>query len=94
VTWASTSEMTLSVITEYVPWRLHLIQSSLTREQALFLLAGSCKGFRELLHKIRHPFRVTSSMIGVNESGEVRVWWNQNFSKNNFGFILNTGIRM
>lgn len=68
--------MEVTVVTDYVPWRLHLSPQTFTYEQALFLLDGSVKGFRELLHKIKTPFLIDSYMIGVDYKGEVKVWWN------------------
>ena len=48
--------MEATVVTEYVPWRLHLYHRSLTYEQALFLLEGALNGLRELLHRVKTPF--------------------------------------
>lgn len=38
--------MQVTVVTDYIPWRFHLINKNITYEQALFLLDGSVKGFR------------------------------------------------
>lgn len=33
-------------------------------------------------------------MIGVDESGEVKVWWNEFFYRSNFGFAVNGEIKL
>jgi hypothetical protein len=38
--------MEISVVTDYVPWRLHVETCTLTPEQALLILDGACRGFR------------------------------------------------
>ena len=72
--------MEVSVVSDYVPWRLHQHMVPLTQSQMLLLLDGASRGFRELLHRIRTPFKPMESMVGINDSGVVKVWWNDNFS--------------
>ncbi len=86
--------MEITIVTDYVPWRLHLNQNPITYEQALFLLDGSVRGFRELLHRIKVPFLVQSYMIGVDGSGSVRVWWNERFQNSHFSFALNSDVKL
>lgn len=86
--------MEITIVTDYVPWRLHLNQNQITYEQALFLLEGSVRGFRELLHRIKVPFLVQSYMIGVDGNGNVRVWWNERFQNSHFSFPLNSDIKL
>lgn len=86
--------MEATVVAEYVPWRFHLEQGKITYEQALLLLDGSLKGFRELLHKIKIPFLIQKYMIGVDYKGDVKVWWNENFHKNKFSFRLTSETRL
>lgn len=38
--------MEVSVVTDYVPWRLGVEPGTLNKHQALFLLDGACRGFR------------------------------------------------
>lgn len=71
-----------------MPWRLEQSKEALGRDEALFLLAGACKGFRELLHRVRVAFQVEAFMIGVNDAGVVKVWWNNDFSKSKFGMMM------
>jgi len=68
--------MEVSIVSDYVPYRLHLSQKQLTREEGLFLLDGCLRGFRELLHRVRTPFPIEAFMIGVDGNGQVKVWWN------------------
>jgi hypothetical protein len=86
--------MEVSVVTDYVPWRLGVEKTKLTREQALFLLEGACRGFRELLHRVRFPFLVQPGMVGVDGSGQVRVWWNDLFHRSNFGFTMGPNVKL
>ena len=86
--------MQISVLTDYVPWRLHLINRIITYEEALFLLDVAFRGFRELLHRLKFPFLVEDYMIGVDINSSVRVWWNQNFYKNNFPFTLTSEVKL
>jgi hypothetical protein len=88
------AKMQVSVVTDYVPFRLHQAVSPLTVEQALFLLDGALRGFRELLHRVRTPFPVHEWMVGVDGEGKVRVWWNENFSCNHFGFPATGEVRL
>lgn len=81
-------EMEINVVTEYIPWRLDVHNKVISYEEALFLLNGSFRGFRELLHRIRFPFLVYDYMIGIDINGDVRVWWNREFSRNRFPFTL------
>lgn len=55
---------------------------------------GSLRGFRELLHRTRTPFIIKDYMIGVDGSGEVKVWWNHAFYNSTFGFPLNGDIKL
>lgn len=86
--------MEVTVVSDYIPWRFHLEQGNITYEQALLLLEGSLKGFRELLHKIKTPFLVDRYMIGVDYKGEVKVWWNEHFHRNKFSFKLTSETRL
>jgi len=52
------ASMEVTVVTEYVPWRLHRQSKKLTYEQALFLIDGATKGIRELLHRTKSPFLI------------------------------------
>ena len=85
--------MQISVVTDYVPWRLHL-ENEVTTEQALFLLEGACRGFRELLHRVHSPFIIQGNMIGVDAAGSVKVWWNELFYRSNFGFTMNQNVKL
>lgn len=78
----------VSIVADFVPWRLDQQKEIVGRNEALFLLGGACKGFRELLHRVRVPFQVEAFMIGLNEAGIVKVWWNNDFSKNKFGLMM------
>lgn len=71
-----------------MPWKLDQWNEALSRNEALFLLEGACKGFRELLHRVRVPFQVEAFMIGLNDLAVVKVWWNNDFSKNKFGMMM------
>lgn len=84
----------VSVVMDYVPWRLHQLEATLTSRQALMLLEGCVRGFRELLHRVRTPFPVQSCMVGVDGNGSVKVWWNELFFRSNFGFLLNADFRL
>jgi hypothetical protein len=86
--------MQVSVVTDYVPWRLSAEPAELSVEQALFVLDGACRGFRELLHRVRAPFVVQAGMVGVDGSGEVRVWWNELFFRSNFGFAMAGNVKL
>ena len=86
--------MEATIITDYIPWRLHSTNKLITYEQALFLLEGSIKGFRELLHKTKIPFLVEKYMIGVDGYGAVRVWWNENIFRNKFSFNLSSDLKL
>lgn len=86
--------MEVSVVTDYVPWRLSVEQATLTIEEALCVLEGACRGFRELLHRVRFPFIVQAGMVGVDGNGEVRVWWNDLFYKSNFGFNMAPNVKL
>lgn len=33
-------------------------------------------------------------MIGIDGNGQVKVWWNELYSKSNFGFVLTTNVRL
>jgi len=33
-------------------------------------------------------------MIGVDASGQVKVWWNEHFFRNKFSFTLSSDVRM
>ena len=74
--------MNVTVVAEYVPWRLHLHHKNLTYEQALFLLEGTIHGLRQLFYRFKNPFLIEKYMIGLDAKGEVKVWWNENFFKN------------
>ena len=39
------ASLDITVVTDYVPWRLHKYPRTLTYEQALFILEGGLKGF-------------------------------------------------
>ena len=82
------------MVSDYVPWRLHQYRKTLTYEQALFILEGALKGFSELLYKVKIPFLIENYMIGVDAYGEVKVWWNEAFCKNNFAKELSTNLRL
>ena len=71
-----------------MPWRLDHNKETLGRNEALYLLEGACKGFRELLHRVRVPFQVEAYMMGLNDAGVVKVWWNKDFSKSKFGMMM------
>lgn len=86
--------MEVSVVADYVPWRLGRDNPSLTPQQALFLLDGACRGFRELLHRVRFPFIVQAGMVGVDGRGHVRVWWNELFYRSNFGFMMAPNVKI
>jgi hypothetical protein len=86
--------MEVSVVTDYVPWRLGRDNLPLTRQQVLFLLDGACRGFRELLHRVRFPFTVQAGMVGVDGRGQVRVWWNELFHRSNFGFTMAPNVKL
>jgi hypothetical protein len=86
--------MEISVVTDYVPWRMHIDPNKLSYEQALFILDGACRGFRELLHRVKLPFIIQSYMIGVDEKGNVKVWWNDLFYKGNFGFEMIPNVKL
>lgn len=86
--------MQVTVVTDYIPWRFHLINKNITYEQALFLLDGSVKGFRQLLHRIKTPFLIEKYMIGVDYKGEVKVWWNEHFHRNKFSFKLTSETKL
>jgi hypothetical protein len=88
--------MQVTLVTDYVPWRLHLASASvtLTYEQALFLLEGAVSGFRELLHKTKTPFLIEQYMVGVDGNGKVKVWWNEHFFRNKFSFKLTSDVKL
>ena len=86
--------MEATITTDFVPWRLDQYYKTLTYEQAIFLLDGSLSGFRELLHRLKAPFMVDKSMIGVDAYGEVKVWWNPSFNKNQFSNDLSTNVKL
>ena len=86
--------MEVTVVTEYVPWRLNRQPKIITYEQALFLIEGAVKGFRELLHRTKTPFLIERYMIGVDAAGQVKVWWNEHFFRNKFSFNLSSDVRM
>lgn len=86
--------MKLSVLTDYIPWRLNLYPMTLTSREALFLLQGCVRGFRELLHRVRIPFIPDDTMVGIDHKGQVRVWWNQLFHRNDFKSPLTTQVRL
>jgi hypothetical protein len=60
----------------------------------LAVLYGACKGFRELLHRIRFPFPIQGSMVGMDGNGEVKVWWNEVFHRSGFGFTTTANIKL
>jgi hypothetical protein len=91
---AGAAAIQVSVVMDYVPWRLHQLEGSLTTKQGLMLLEGSVRGFRELLHRVRTPFPVQPCMVGVDGNGSVKVWWNEFFFRSNFGFVLNGEFRL
>ena len=84
----------VTVVTDYVPWRLHQQFKTLTYEQALFMFDGALRGFRELLHRLKSPFIVDKKMIGVDAYGEVKVWWNEHFFQNKMIYNLTTDVKL
>ena len=77
-----------------MPWRLHQYYKNITYEQGLFLLEGALRGFREILHRLKTPFLIDRFMIGVDAYGEVKVWWNEHFFKNNFAKAISTNMKL
>jgi hypothetical protein len=70
----------MTVFTEYIPFRLSDVKM-LSHGQGIYVLSEALAGFAELYGRVG-PFQINENLIGFNQEGEVKVWYNPNFADN------------
>jgi hypothetical protein len=65
---------------EHTPYRLSSI-NQIPLPENLYVLASALAGFQKLYGLIGY-FRPSEDMVGIDGEGRVKVWLNNNFSRN------------